>query len=470
MLRYRFREYDAAMRYHQDMHFTMVRNWVGQNPDDAFFDAADKHGIVIWQDFWLANPWDGPDPDDNAMFMQNAADFVERIRNHPAIGLYCGRNEGYPPKPLNDGLLHLISTEHPGLHYIPNSAWDVVSGGGPYQAMSQKFYFQQRATPKLHSELGMPNIVTLDSLKQMMPADKLWPQNDLWGMHDFTLDGAQNGADYRQMIEKSYGPADNAAEWVELAQFENYDGYRAMFEAQSKNRMGALLWMSHPTWPNFVWQTYDYYFDPTAAYFGSKKASEPLHIQWNPVSDNVEVVNYSAGNPGPFLAHAEILNLDGSKQWEGSASVLQSLEDSVQTPLKLDFPSTLSPVHFIRLKLMKGSEVVSENFYWRGTEEGNFQALRQLPKGELTESTQVERKGEAWLLTTELFNPSSTPLLMVRVKAVREKSGDRILPALYSDNYVALMPGERRTIQTEVANADTRGETPRIVVQGFNLK
>jgi hypothetical protein len=58
---------------------------------------------------------------------------------------------------------------------------------------------------------------------------------------------------------------------------------------------------------------------------------------------------------------------------------------------------------------------------------------------------------------------------MVRLKAVRENSGDRILPAIYSDNYIALMPDERRTIRTELQNADTRGETPRIVVEGFNV-
>ena len=68
-----------------------------------------------------------------------------------------------------------------------------------------------------------------------------------------------------------------------------------------------------------------------------------------------------------------------------------------------------------------------------------------------------------------LRNSGSQPALMVRVKAVREKSGDRILPALYSDNYIALMPGEKRTIQTELENADTRGERPRIVIEGFNL-
>ena len=58
---------------------------------------------------------------------------------------------------------------------------------------------------------------------------------------------------------------------------------------------------------------------------------------------------------------------------------------------------------------------------------------------------------------------------MVRLKAVREKAGDRILPAIYSDGYVALMPGEKRSITTELRDADTRGEKPRIVVEGFNI-
>jgi len=52
---------------------------------------------------------------------------------------------------------------------------------------------------------------------------------------------------------------------------------------------------------------------------------------------------------------------------------------------------------------------------------------------------------------------------------VREKTGDRILPAIYSDNYIALMPGERQTIRTQLEHPDTRGETPRIVVEGFNV-
>ena len=488
-LRYRAREYDVAVRYHKDMNFTMIRNWVGQTGDDEFFEACDKYGIVVWQDFWLANPVDGPIPNDNELFLNNSRDFIQRIRNHPSIGLYCGRNEGSPPPPIDEGLRAQIASLHAGTHYIPSSSEYTVSGGGPYRSTPPKQYFQIRATTKLHSELGMPNVVTLDSLRQMMPVEAQWPQGDTWGIHDFTRTGAQGGTTWMEMIDKNYGGATNAADWVELSQFLNYDGYRAMFEAQGKNRMGLLLWMSHPCWPSFVWQTYDYYFDVSAGYFGSKKGSEPLHIQWNPLSDAVEVVNYSGGNAPGLTAHAEILNLHGARLWEKTAT-LDSREDSVEAPIKLELPASLTPVFYIRLKLTRGSEVVSENFYLRGVEETpaaagpgpggqggqggslgyNLKAIRGLPKVKVAANSKVAQEGGRWVITTELSNPGAEPALMVRVKAVREKSGDRILPALYSDNYVALMPGERRTIRTELENADTRGERPRVVVEGFNVE
>jgi hypothetical protein len=468
MLKYRAREYDAAVRYHRDMHFTMIRNWVGQTGDEAFYDACDRYGIVVWQDFWLANPWDGPDPDDNAMFLANARDYVLRMRHHASIGLFVGRNEGYPPDPIERGLGSILAELDPAIHYIPSSADDVVTGHGPYWAMPPRWYFERRATTQLSSELGMPNIVTMDSLRQMMPEKDRWPQNDVWGMHDFNQTGAQRGAAFNEMIEQNYGGATNAADWVELAQFVNYDGYRAMFEAQGKNRMGVLLWMSHSSWPSFVWQTYDYYFEVNGGYFGAKKGSEPLHVQWNPLTDNVEVVNYSGGNATGLAITAEVINMDGAVAWSKSATV-DSAEDSVLAPIQLEFPATLTPVHFIRLTMSRGGVAVSDNFYLRGTKENDFGAIRSLPKVTVEAATKAEHDGAEWVLTTDLHNSSAQPALMVTVKAVREKSGDRILPALYSDNYVALMPGERRTIVTRLNDADTRGERPGIVIGGFNV-
>jgi hypothetical protein len=466
MLRYRARDFESALRYHRDLHFNMIRDWVGQVADNAFYEASDRNGIVVWQDFWLANPWDGPDPDDDAMFLANARDTMLRIRNHPSLGLYCGRNEGNPPKALDDGLRALQAELHPGMHYISNSAHGVVSGEGPYRVEPRPYYFAN-APVKLHSEMGSPDVPVLESLRAMMPRSALWPQSGVWPLHDFDLHFVSEI--FHEAVDRGYGGAGSLADWVSLAQFVDYDAYRGMFEGQSKDRMGLLIWMSHSAWPSLLWQTYDYYFDPAAGYFGAKKACEPLHIQWNPVTDMVEVVNDSAGEERGLAARVEIRNMDGSLRWEKTAT-LDSAEDSTASPIRMEYPAGLSATHFIRLSLAHGDEMVSTNFYLRGVREGDYRAIRELPPVKLEAATRVERQGTRWLLTTELRNASQAPALMVRVKAVRETSGDRILPALYSDNYVALMPGERRTIRTELEHADTRGERPRIVVEGFNVR
>jgi hypothetical protein len=105
----------------------------------------------------------------------------------------------------------------------------------------------------------------------------------------------------------------------------------------------------------------------------------------------------------------------------------------------------------------------------RSVVEGDYRAIRQLAKARVQATTTAKRDGDLWRLTTVLQNGSAWPALMTRLKAVRAESGDRILPAIYSDNYVMLMPGERRTLRTELQHADTRGETPKIVVGGFNV-
>jgi len=229
-----------------------------------------------------------------------------------------------------------------------------------------------------------------------------------------------------------------------------------------------LLWMSHPAWPSMVWQTYDYYFEPTAAYFGCKKASEPVHIQWNPVYDEIEVVNYHGRDRTGLTAKAQVLNMNGSVQWEKETG-LNCKEDTTIKCFKLEFPESLSPVHFIKLTLTKGDETVSENFYWRGLEKGNYQALRDLPTVEIESHTSVKKSGKNWVLTTTLNNTSVHPVLMIRLKVVGKTKGERILPVFYSDNYVSLMPGEEKVITMKLKDVDTRGEKPDVEISGFNL-
>jgi hypothetical protein len=462
MLRYRAREYETAMRYHRDEHFNMVRNWVGQTGDEAFYEAADRNGVVVWQDFWLANPWDGPDPDNNDLFLANARDYLLRIRNHASLGLFCGRNEGFPPPPIDDGLRNLVATLEPGSHFISSSADGPVSGHGPYRVEPLRYYFEH-APEQFHSEMGAPNVVDMDSLRRTMPESAMWPQGSQWPLHDFYPKNP-----FKTTVERDYGGATNIADWDSLAQFVDYDAYRGMYEGQSKNRLGLLIWMSHPAWPSLLWQTYDYFFDTDAGYYGAKKGAEPLHIQWNASTNAVEVVNYSAGSQSGLTAHAEVLNIDGSLKWEKSAT-LDSSEDSTQSPIQLEISKDSSPTHFIRLTLSSGDKVLSSNFYLHGLAEQDYTGIRTLPRVKVDVKTIVAQRGFQWFITIELYNVSASPALMVRVKAVREKSEDPIVPALYDDNYVALMPGERKTIHVDLENADTRGERPRIVVQGYNL-
>ena len=477
-LNYRGREYDAAVKYHADMHFTMIRDWVGMIGDEEFYEACDKYGVLIWQDFWLANPADGPDPYYEDMFMANARDYVNRIRNHAALGIYVGRNEGNPPASLDNQLRDLVAELHPGMRYISHSAAGVVSGEGSYNALEPIEYFRHYGHDRFHSERGMPNVMTIESMKMAFGEENLEPvstlatPNPMYGLHDYALGGngpsAQQTETFNQMIAKMFGQPKNAEEFAEWAQWVNYNGYRAMFEGRSEHRRGLLLWMSHPAWPSMVWQTYDYYLNPTGGYFGSKKACEPIHIQWNPVRDDIEVVNYYAGDFAGVTGSAQLISQDGKVVWEKQASFDVKNDETVALFL-LEEPAELSNTYFIKLTLKQGDKLLSENFYVRGKEAGNYQSLLDLPYIQLANNIKVVREGDEWILDGEVKNESDTPAMMIRLAVKGDKTACMMAPVLYSDNYFSLMPGESKQIHISLAHADTQGEQPTLEITGFNV-
>ena len=476
-LNYRGREYDIAVDYHADMNFTIMRNWVGQTGDVELYEACDRHGIMIWQDFWLANPADGPDPDDHEMFLANAEDYLRQHRSHPSLVIYCGRNEGFPPKEIDEGLRSIVGEYHPGLHYISSSADGCVSGHGPYRALSPKEYFTLTSgNDRFHSERGMPAVMTYESMLRTYSPDALWPQNSQWGQHDFTLSGAQAGESFNKLIADGYGEPQSAEEFARLGQFINYDGYRAMFESRSMNRKGLLLWMSHPAWPSMTWQTYDWYFEPTAAYFGCKKGSEPLHIQWNPADNNVEIVNYNAGSHFGLTAKALVMNMDGKVVWETSGR-FDSMEDTTLKCFHVEFPDEAGATHFIKLYLTDTlGNAVSDNFYINGTEYGNHQTMAQMAKADVKVRSDFEKvsdgseiHGDEWRGSVTLENRSKVPAVMIRLNVVGKQDGEQILPMFYGDNWFSLMPGEKKTVSLRWYDADSRGNSPKVIVTGYNL-
>ena len=476
-LRYRAEDYERAMRLHRHENFNLVRNWVGMVGDAEFYEAADRNGILVWQDFWLANPADGPDPDNEAMFLANAENLVKRIRNHPSLLLWCGRNEGYPPALLDAALRSLVARENPQSHYISSSADDVVSGRGPYYRLPSKAYWQldeipwyRNETRMFHSERGMPNFPNYESLIRMMPASQAWPPTRLWGVHDFALQSAQRGQTFIDAVDSYFGPSYDGETFAARAQWVNYDGYRAMFESRSRERRGLLLWMSHPAWPSMAFCTYDWFLDGTAAYYACRKACEPLHIQWNPVSGQVEVVNYSAGDQQGLRAVATLYTDDGRVADVRDTS-LQVHEDTTTSLFGIDFqraglngnPRWGHRVCFLRLQLFNGTEVVSHNDYVIPAEEDNLRQLNTLPYTHVRLAHRSARGSRPAAVVVS--NPTDVPALMLHFVA-RHGDGSRILPIFWSDNYIHLMPGEERVLSYETPGDESHAI---IEVSGFNV-
>ena len=468
-LNYRGREYDIAVDYHRQMNCTMIRNWVGQTGDEEFYEACDRHGIMVWQDFWLANPVDGPNPHDEAMFMANAEDYVRLIRRHPSIALYCGRNEGYPPETLNKQLTSLVQKLAPGALYFPSSADDGVSGHGPYRARPVKDYFELQ-TGKLHSERGMPNVPNYESLRRMLAPEHLWPQNEYWGKHDFTQQGAQYGSSFNELLRQHFGNAPFATHvdtptykvYSQLAQWQNYDGYRAMFESSNLQRQGLIIWMSHSCWPSMVWQTYDYYFDPTAAFFGVKKACEPLHVQYNEATNMVQLVNQMRPTTDLEVT-ATVYDLSGKQLWT------HRMDMTIPTDSTMDcFPVEASEAdgnRLLRLEAVSRHDYspISTNDYilWGNNSETDW---KQLGLATISIRRDNWEKNEI-----KLTNTGTAPALMIRLNLCGEDN-EQILPVEYTDNYFHLLPGESRTVHISWSSDDARDQNPELKVSGFNIK
>jgi hypothetical protein len=166
-----------------------------------------------------------------------------------------------------------------------------------------------------------------------------------------------------------------------------------------------------------------------------------------------------------------VLNLDGSPQYTHTDTVTAA--PSAATDLGvIAFPSRLSPVHFIKLELRDGEgRLLSDNFYWRGApdDEDNFQALNTLPTVTLDIQATRHDTGGLCLLDVVVHNPSQSVALMSHLQLRKARSGQRVLPVFYSDNYLSLLPGERKTLTVEAAADDLGGEAPLLAVDGWNV-
>jgi hypothetical protein len=473
MKRIPYQRLDAQFRMHALAHMNMIRNWVGQSTSPDFYDLADKYGILLWDEFFQPNPGDGPNVTDIPTYLANVTDKVLRYRNHPAIAVWCARNEGYPPKNIDDALRTLMAELEPTRLYQPSStAGRGVSSHGPYHWRTpREFYIIDNDFFK--TETGSVSIPTLESIHGMMPQKDWETITDDWAEHDFAK-GASDGNTYPLVLAARYGKVTNLADFVRKGQLMNYEAYRAMYEGRNAQLFhpttGIITWMSNPAQPSFVWQLYHYDLEPNSSLFAVKKAGELVHIQFNESNGQLQIINNTPEAIDNAVAHVAIYNLDGTiaAQHDTPVTAPASLATSLGV---IDFPATISNVHFLKLELKDTSgKLLSENFYWKAKpdHQDDLTDLKKLPT--VTLEPQIIRKdadGKS-LITVTLHNPSTNIALMTHVQLRRKTSDERVLPVYYSDNYITFLPGETRTITIEADTAQFKGEDALVVLDGWN--
>jgi mannosylglycoprotein endo-beta-mannosidase len=463
---------DAQFHMHALANLNMIRNWVGQSTSPEFYELADKYGILLWDEFFQPNPSDGPDPIDIETYLANVKDKVLRYRNHPAIAVWCARNEGYPPKELDDMLKGMMGKLDPTRLYQSNSAdGRGVSSHGPYYWRSPRFFYQ--ITESFKTETGSVSVPTIESIQGMMP-EKDWETiNDDWAQHDMAK-GAQRGDEYPFTLAKRYGQIRNLADFVRKAQLANYEAFRAMYEGRNaemfKKTTGVITWMSHPAQPSFVWQLYHYDLEPNASLYAAKKAAESVHVQLNEANGAIQVVNNTPEPLTGLTVHATIYGFDSKVSSEKTFTVEAVPGSTTAKVVQNDVNARISPIYFVKLDLI-GSDykLLSTNFYWQSVAQDDFTGLGKLPTATIDVAATSRVEGEKTLLSVTLKNPTETVALMTHLQLHQRGSGKRVLPVFYSDNYVSLVPGETRTVTVEAATKELAGEAPEILVDGFNV-
>lgn len=344
LLRCRGGEYDLKVKLHKEMNYNMIRNWIGSTTDEEFYEACDRYGIMVWDDFWLNSH---PNlPDDIFAFNKNAVEKIKRLRNHPSVAVWCGDNEGYPLPPLNGWLREDVKTFDAGDRlYQPNSHADALTGSGPWTNFSPNWYFTKYpggfgGDPGwgFRTEIGTAVFTTFESFKKFMPDTNWWPRNQMWNKHFFGPSAANGGPDHYF----SYGMSSGIEEFCKKAQLLNLETNKALYEGWQhhmwKDASGVMVWMSQSAYPSFVWQTYDYYYDLNGAYWGVKKACEPVHIQWSYADNSVKVSNTTLNNLNNLSAEAIVYNLDGRQVAKyGKNAIVNATANSVSSCFSINF-------------------------------------------------------------------------------------------------------------------------------------
>jgi exo-1,4-beta-D-glucosaminidase len=494
----------AAMDYVRGMNLNAIR-LEGRMERDEFFDMADRLGILLmpgWTccDFW--EKWDEWTPETSSIAAASLSDQLLRLRNHPSVFVWLYGSDGPPPANIETLYLQVLKDANwpnPSLSSASDTPTKVtgtsgVKMSGPYDYVPPNYWLTDKEAGGafgFNTETSPgPVIPTLPSLKRFIPASHLWPVDDFWNYHAggerFTnIDKFVNG------MEQRYGKPASLEDFLRKSQAMNYEAQRAMFEAYGRNKYestGVIQWMLNNAWPSMIWNLYDYYLVPSGAYFGSKKACEPLHVQYSYDDDSVAVVNgYDRAFPGVSVK-ATIYDINAKEKASQDLSLDIPADSSVRA-LQLKPVDGISPTYFLKLELHDASgKLVSDNFYWLSTKPdvldwakrleevytpqsayADLSGLNTLPPAKLTVRSSMSQDGKDRVVHAFVENPSSSLAFMVHLRVAKAGNGEDLVPIFWDDNYFSLLPGEKRQVSARFESAKAGVGNLMLTVDGWNV-
>ena len=503
LLRWSPKRLDADLEYVRDMGLNTIR-LEGRIDREEFFEKTDKLGILVMPGWTCCDAWEkwsNWKDEQHKIAADSLRSQVRILRNHPSVFVWLYGSDGPPPANVEKmylGILQELQWPNPSVSSASATSTTVTGNSGvkmtgPYEYVPPVYWL---ADTKAGGAYGYntetspgPAIPTRESLERFIPKDHLWPIDDVWNFHSggerFTTINV-----FTDGLNRRYGTATSLDDYERKAQAVTYDGERAMFEAYGRNKYtatGVIQWMLNNAWPSLIWHLYDYYQVPAGGYFGTKKAMEPVHVQYSYDDNSVAVVNSTYEAIQGVKVIAKLYNLDATEKGsrEGTMNVAP---DSSTKAFDLPKVDGLTKTYFVRLQLYdSASKLLSDNFYWLSTkpdtldwkhkkdtvytpqaEFGDLSGLNTLPQANLdVKSSQEEQSGKV-SLQVSVRNPGSSLAFMVHLRVSKGKGGADLSPIIWSDNYFSLLPGEQRQVTASYDRADLGDQLAVLEVDGYN--
>jgi len=503
----------TEFQYVRDLNLNAIR-LEGPTESDAFFDLADEQGILVmagWTccDYW--QKWTDWKQSDIEIATASERSQIARLRAHPSMLAWLNGSDQPPPAAVERPFLAALKEldwPNPVLssaseNITPITGRSGVKMRGPYDYTPPDYWLAD--TSKFGGAYGFATeigtgaaVPPLSSLQKMLPADHIVPDDPAWNYHAGS-ERFSNFHHFEDAMNAIYGAPSDLVDYERKSQAMAYDSERAMFEAYSRNKYGStgvIQWMLNNAWPSLIWHLWDYYLQPAGGYFGVKKACEPLHVMYSYDDRSVAVVN-STYQPELGLSVTAQL-FDSSLHEKFSVTVPVDVPADGVTKAGA-FPQTAfdpaSPVYFVDLVLKDNfGKILSRNFYWLSAKKNNydwsaedndaftplksyedFTALGSLPSaGKIKVATAIEKSAEGPVVRVKLQNTGDWLAFQVRLgihhAGQNKDEGAELLPVVWSDNYISLLPGESREITAQFFSYDALHSDFDVGITGWNIE